>query len=229
MMHKIHKHESNSPAHRQLPVEVGSVVTIQPCNCREQIKTTLIGMEPGAFLILKTPHNHSLVKGISPGDHLLLRCIGEGMIYGFRSVCKAKTSRPADMMFVSFPETIERLDIKAKVRYPCGLPAFVKFESGRRKVELVNLSESGCRIALDIRPSDAPRPVAVDDEAGVSFHPPGTDMPMTFDCVVRNVLLDEDSVFVGMEFKPMEKSTAGLLDDYLRLLKETRAPAPVSP
>jgi hypothetical protein len=172
-----------------------------------QCGSTLLGWREGTWLICEWPFQLGRPVECRPGMPCTVRYWYAGKLIGFRSELHMTAAEPLPLWFLAYPTTVEQVPLRKHVRVPSEEPLLLlradRPPSAGGAVlgpvaggVLLDLSESGCRVALTT------------DHADVI---PGTSIRLEFDLagighvtnlagIVKNVAHQTDRLHVGIEF-----------------------------
>lgn len=157
---------------------LGQVLDIEvPDANRTRFQSPLVGMKEGKYLVTELP---SLTRHGNLRDHLterqqiIIRTICEkttGECLGFKSYIQAKLKQPDQLMFISFPASVQIHELRDEKRMLVLLDAKLVCNQGERVIFglLTDLSSGGCR--FEYEPGSEALPVR-DERAEICFEHP---------------------------------------------------------
>ncbi len=92
----------------RLNIELGCQVSIQVEGMKERLTSYLVGMLINSYLIIKTPSIVGIGDLFPTGGSVVVRYIYLGEVFGFRSTVLGSTTLPFKIIFLSYPEAIEK-------------------------------------------------------------------------------------------------------------------------
>jgi c-di-GMP-binding flagellar brake protein YcgR len=145
--------ELNDP----LNLTLGSVLQMQatvPENApRYTVK--LIGASPGGSLIVSAPTIEGKVQIIRDGQRFTVRALKGERVLGFVAQILAATMKPYPHLHLEYPKQVEQIVVRNASRVSTAIAALARStdapneEASFVPVEIVDLSETGARIASD--------------------------------------------------------------------------------
>jgi hypothetical protein len=200
-----------------MPVALGARMLVQADGWDPGFRTTLSGLERGRFLLLHLPRIQGITEQLYPDRKITARYIHEGNLYGFQSRVAASYVAPFRVLYLQYPKTIERLNLRHAQRVDCYIPAALELDHGvvpSYPAMVVNLSSGGCRLAMDSREQKLPG-LEVDSMAHLRFKVVGTDVEVR--ALVRIKSLDTDGarMFLGLIFSDMPLDWRAAIQDYV--------------
>jgi c-di-GMP-binding flagellar brake protein YcgR len=142
----------------ELTLEMGGRVALGTGKPGEKLQGTLVGVSDNEFLILRLPVMAGLANRYRSGDEVVVRCLSGGCVFGFRTSMLAITMKPAPLMYLEYPYTVEKLDLREHKRVSCALPGRAHTRHGVFPMLVLDLSLGGCMASLEAaRQPEAPR------------------------------------------------------------------------
>jgi len=136
-----------------LDLELGSTLAIKLPPGEKKYDGRLVGMEPFSYLIVQARLPQDAVTRLSTNPNLVAQHLASGAIYGFRSVVVNRVTTPAPLLFLAFPDSVERLVLRRNERVSVSIPGTLHGHYGEHEVMLTDLAPSGCQLsaATDMR------------------------------------------------------------------------------
>jgi c-di-GMP-binding flagellar brake protein YcgR len=111
-----------------LNVELGCKLFVQIEGVKERLSSFLIGMMPKSYLIIHTPALTGIEYILLEGREVVLRYVYLGEIYGFHSTVLRSITSPSKITFLSYPQKIEKINLRKEPRIRCFIPASLHHE-----------------------------------------------------------------------------------------------------
>jgi hypothetical protein len=174
----------------------------------------LVGLSPGEFLIVKTPpmvgkdaslfENRVSDKTKSPvrpyeKNHVIIRYFSSGWVYGFRCTLLSLINFPSRLAIVSYPESIEKINLRKYERVPCNVDAEIIIAEKPYAGVVKNISFGGASFEHKNQKDDSFPPLRLQDIIQLAIHNEHSEAA-TFSSVVRNIKLDNETMTLGLEF-----------------------------
>lgn len=181
-------------------------------------KSMLIGAEHGRYLITKLPHVPDLASKFYQKNHVIVRYLHAGKVFGFRSTLIGAIKEPVRLFFLSYPESIESHNTRKNERFDCLIPASIQADGHPEGTEwkgfINDMSMGGCRFRA--KASDQPGLVnlTVGEPLRVSFRFLGEETWQTLIMELRSLVVDKNqvtmglSIMAGIETEPQRKAMA---------------------
>ena len=120
---------------------------------RSKFVTFIIGYKANRFIIVERPSIGGVAARLEQGTEWAVNFVHQGQIFGFTTQILGNSSQPVALTFLSYPDTVERTDLRQSQRFPVQLNATIAPEgvSGNganiRPGIVVDISEGGCLLA----------------------------------------------------------------------------------
>jgi len=167
------------------------------------------------YLVLRLPWLPGVKTRLVDGIGVTVRFVSNGELCGFQSPALTHTSKPSLLLFLGYPETIEKLALRQHKRVQCVLPVHLSSRHGDASGVITDLSRSGCRIAVEALDNHAFRQTMLEDTLvlRVPLNPDGILVSTT--CTVRNVTSDANRLQLGLCFTEAGTDFWVALDNFL--------------
>jgi len=174
----------------------------------DKCKAVILGANEN-FLIVKTakPANHR--KPIGIGGNIVVKLERNGVIIGFKAKILNYLRQPSHLLFVSCPKEIEQINLRNRARIECRIPVDVACQGGACGGQMLDISDSGCRIAIFPDERSGAWNLANGLEVGVRIAT-GCPSPHTFFGLVKSVKERADAVIIGVLFQPDRVENQGV-------------------
>jgi hypothetical protein len=205
----------------RLPLDIGLRMALEfgPLqateNSQQRIAAELIGVVHFEFLILRLPWVPGLKQRLVPHTGMTVRFVAEGELCGFQAEILSHAVKPALMLFLAYPEVIERLPLRQHKRLQCALPVQVRSRRGDSDAIIADLSRGGCRLALNVMGQASLRQMVVGDQLVLTGAFSADGRPQAVTCTVRSVDLAPNRLVLGVAFTEGDKSFWDSLDSFL--------------
>lgn len=181
-----------------------------------RISAKLIGFELDKYLIVRLDDNNVWTRYapfLLPNSRLVARLVIEnryGECLAFRCSVRWQGHHPLDFLYLSFPDSIQKVELRKHTRVPTALTAVLTdtvnlLKNGRRLTGYISdVSLGGCRFEFPLpedRVAVSPRPVQIQVGKNILFKGDIKNQ--------RNG--PNNRIAVGMQFLTSEKDTKTLL------------------
>ena len=183
---------------------------------RESLKTRLIGIVPGAYLIIATPESDGDSEIRAGGTEIIIRYIFRGEVMGFRSSVIVAIENPFRLTFISYPDRIESMSLRKEKRVDCSLPSMLTVENSEINGIVSDLSVGGCRFTAKLEEPPARGEFALDSLSSIVFSLPGSEGFLRIDGKIRNSVLSPDRVDLGIQFVKINPESKAQIEGYVQ-------------
>jgi c-di-GMP-binding flagellar brake protein YcgR len=159
----------------------------------------LIGIDPGQFLIVKTPTIAEIATQLYEKNHVVVRYFSSGWVHAFRCTLLSLIKEPARLAILSYPESIEKINIRKHDRVDCNIPAVALIQGENYGGVVKNISAGGLAMEIDKKIDEALPPVSIHDVISLTIYRDG-GQTTAFKTIVRNIKMDRTVMLIGMEF-----------------------------
>lgn len=133
-----------------LDLAVGSSLAIKLPPGDQKFEGQLVGLGPFSYLIVQVRLPQDVVSRLSLNPNLVVQHLAAGSVYGFRSVVMNRVTTPAPLLFLAFPDSVERVVLRRNERVSVSIPGSLHGHYGENEVMLTDLAHSGCQITAAI-------------------------------------------------------------------------------
>lgn len=105
-----------------LNIGLGTRLQVQLSGMEGQFRSNLVGMEPERYLIVQVPMMTGILNKLQEGNRATVRYLYSGYIYGFSSTVMHFSTKPAPLLFLAYPKTVEIIELRKSKRVDCFFP-----------------------------------------------------------------------------------------------------------
>ena len=180
-----------------------------------RIAADLVGMVHFEYIILRLPWVPGLRTRLVPGAGVTVRFVNNGELCGFQSQILVHIPKPSLLLFLTYPEVIEKLALRQHKRLQCALPVQMHSRRGDAQGVVADLSQGGCRVAFDVRGQQGLRQTVADDVIVLRVPLNSEGVPVAVTCTVRSVEQDVSRMQLGLSFTEADKDFWTALETFL--------------
>jgi c-di-GMP-binding flagellar brake protein YcgR len=177
--------------------------------------STLVGMERNRYLICTAPPLPSLWAVLNEWNQIIVRYVVQGTVYGFKCSLLGVTEKPERLVFLSYPENIEVVNLRQHERVSCLIPGEMKLEEKTFRGALVDLSMGGCRFVFSSNDDGDKQAIRLKKEAYLSCQMPGLQTSHVLSMTVVSIVAKGRRVSVGGSFKELDPAVVDTIQNYL--------------
>ena len=201
---------------KRIAVEMESYVQLQFRGSEQRLKSKLVGMETGWYLILRLPKISESQEKLCAGNHVIVRYICSGTIYGFQSTVLSYTDQPLQLLVVSYPENVEQHELRRHKRIDCLLPGKATIMSMDYSGMIADLSAGGCRFVANVPAEDDFLDDTLDEDLVLSFELPGESGAQVAKGRIKNIRRDGSKLEVGIQFIEVDQILYDRLKNFIQ-------------
>ncbi|WP_167590399.1 flagellar brake protein [Oceanidesulfovibrio indonesiensis] len=197
-----------------LVLEVGLDVLVEIQGAGKRFKASLVGGEPGRYIIIKPPATRSAAESLLRESLLTLRFLmSRGRICGFQSEVQQVLLKPHRLIFVSYPAYFEILRLRKHDRVHCYQPVTFYVEAHEYRGHILNISTGGCLVTMD--PLTGEPPLAEGGEAFLNFRKFDSNETGYVQGRIRNVTQRADQTSMAIEFDELTEDVRASIESYV--------------
>lgn len=203
----------------ELNIAFGCELLIEIKNVGSRIKSTLIGVDPKSFIIIKTPDIVGIQKCLLEGTVVTIRYLYSGIVYGFRSSIRGSITVPERLLFLQFPKRIEKINLRKHERITCAMPVTFGLDDLTLNGIISDLSTGGCRLDAKVDNTNNIILFQAKDVVILSFAQLGMESNVIVNGTVRNANYDSKTFSLGIEFDKTQTEALDKIGSYINLVK----------
>lgn len=206
---------------RRLSLEIGDKIMARFEGQEAETKAKFVGMETGAYIVIRLPRITKLGEDIAEGSPVSLRYISSGMVYGFEAaILGFFQEKNLNLVIISYPRAVETIDMRKERRVDSYTNAKLTIAEEGFPGSLIDLSPSGCRFVFALSTEKIRPDFALGQEASLSFRLPDLEGPQVFPCRVQNIRHDGQTLSLGLIFD-LKSETTFSLEVFRHFITET--------
>ncbi|MFZ3048069.1 MAG: PilZ domain-containing protein [Desulfatirhabdiaceae bacterium] len=144
-----------------------------------------------------------------------IRYLYSGSVYGFRSDLLGYTQKPVRLLFLTYPQKIEQVNLRRSMRKICYIPTSAYIHQSKWKGVIVDISSTDCKFISETPPNLSAGAIAVGDTLQLDFPLLGLDGTSKFSGIVRNLHQDGKWLSLGIEFLNINPELNSQIDTYV--------------
>ena len=186
---------------RMLSIGLGTRLQTQLGKKGDELKVAsiLVGIVPDEYFMIRIPAVPGVLSKLFEGAPITVRYVYAGNVYGFSSTVLSYTGKPALIVFMSYPTSVEMLNLRKAQRLECLLPAAIRISDKEFKGVILDISVGGCRVYTEYDESDYVD-FDIEKEIQLSFQLAGTAEDQVIGGRVQNVKKDNKLAELGIRF-----------------------------
>lgn len=184
----------------------------------KRYEAKVVGFEPYAYCIAQVRLPQEVLSRLGQNPLVVAQLNNGGTLFGFRTEVVNRVSVPAPLVFLSHPDSVERLVLRRSERLDVTLPASIHGAYGDHDVLLLDLAPSGCSFTARCT-MKSPLREARPGERVVLQCDLGCGLPLMAPVDLRRVAEHNGRVTMGGQFVDLTEDAERMLRDYLNRLQ----------
>lgn len=202
-----------------LDVNVGGPLSLHFPALGKKYVGKVVGFEPYAFLIVLARLPQDVLAQAAAGSGLVVQHAAGGMVFGFRTEILKHITSPAALLFLGFPDSVDRLVLRRDARVSVNLPGTLGGKYGEQKVMVQDLTLTGCQLTAKVDLKTPLRGAEVGDRLMLSCEM-GCSLPIVTPIELRRVVGEKGLLHVGAQFVDLSPESEEQLQGFIGGLLE---------
>lgn len=208
-----------------LDVKIGGPLLLHFPTLGKKYEGKVVGLEPFAFLIVLARLPQEVLAQAAAGAGLVAQHAAGGMVFGFRTEILKHVTSPAAMLFLGFPDSVDRLVLRRDERVSVNLPGTLNGKYGEQKIMIHDLTLTGCQLTAKVDLKTPLREAQVGDRLVLNCEM-GCSLPIITPIELRRVETEKGLLHVGAQFVEISPETEEQLQGFIGGLLEFLGHAP---
>jgi c-di-GMP-binding flagellar brake protein YcgR len=203
-----------------LNIELGCKLFVQIEGIKERLSSNLIGLLPKRYLIVRTPMLTGIEYILKEGNKVVVRYVHLGEVYGFHSTVVRSITNPSKIIFLSYPQQIETINLRKVPRIGCFFPASLHHQKDEVKGIIKNLSVEGIKFTTKNIEGLPLEKLSIEDDVVLHFPLLGIDGIQEIHGKIKNMSQEQEELDFGIQFDKKDFKTITMIDDYIKQVKD---------
>ena len=197
-----------------LVIDVGTQLKIEVVGFEGRYNCNLIGIKPDDYLIIEAPPTN-VSKQLQEGATVIVRYVYFGNIFGFKSKMLKFVSTPFNLLFLSYPEAVEKHNLRKEARIQCHIPSKASVQDKEAQGVIVDISVSGCQYVINMSKVDLSTVIKLEDKIALTFPFFGMETSLTVAAKILHINCDNGNMFLGLRFEGLDSKTLNTIENYI--------------
>lgn len=193
-------------------INIGANLFLQLEQEDTKIKSTLVGIEEGEYLIVRA--TSWVQENFKRGLQVIVRYILNGQANGFVGTVIGVITRPYPLLFLTYPKMVEQLNLRSEERTASLFPIKIIIRDKLCRCLIVDISTRGCKIRVKNYEREK-LPLVLKDENMRIIGRLHTDKEQELNGTIRRIEIKQDTTLLGVQFKELSDDMSMLLRSYL--------------
>ena len=200
----------------KLELEQGTVMMTKFSRSADTMKARYIGMEKGAFIILRYPSGVGIHDHLYEGNDVVVKFISNGTVYGFQSkVLGYMYKKGLILVVLHYPQSLETHLLRNETRVDYVAPAEISVGGTKIQGFTQDISLSGGRFSYEVSPEVPEFDFNEIRDISLSLQVIGLEGARQVSCEVKSATPEGSFVSLGLKFTDMDEETAQALGQYI--------------
>jgi Flagellar protein YcgR/PilZ domain len=206
---------------QRIAIGFGTELQLEINGVEGRMRSELIGMEHGKYLVVKTPtvaHLGGIGGKLYSGNRVVVRYVYGGSVYGFETSVIDAITTPVRLLFLTCPKVVNERNIRSNRRIETLLPARILTGDQDTEGTVTDISTSGCHFKTKTnRGEQSAVRDEVDQELELSVQLPGLPGDLRLRGKLKNVRKEGGHVELGVAFVDLDDDTQAKIAAYIEL------------
>lgn len=183
----------------------------------------ITGFHPYEYIMAGIRLPKSFISSMGYKEEIVIKYLLEGTVYGFKSNILNYITRPAPLLFFTYPDSMEKLDLRKSSRIDCNMEGMIfTMDDGKgRDCLVLNVSETGCQVAVRIKSRDPLSKVEAGSDMVLAMQL-GTKTHLKLPVSIKNVTREKGTIRLGCMFLDIKETEQEQLAEYVERIERLR-------
>jgi c-di-GMP-binding flagellar brake protein YcgR len=202
-----------------LDVKIGGPLVLHFPALGKKYEGKVVGFEPFAYIIVQARLPQDVLAQAAGGGGVVAQHAAGGMVFGFRTDILKHITSPAPLLFLGFPDSVDRIALRKNARVSVNLPGTISGKYGEQKIVVQDLTLTGCQFTAKTDLKTPLREAQVGDRLVLNCGM-GCSLPLVTPIELRRVVAEKGLLHMGAQFVEMSPETTEQLQGYIGGLLE---------
>lgn len=202
----------------QLDIPLGKEVVVRVPGLDQSYRGKMVGSDPYDYIIASVRLPSAVRKKLAMGGQVVVKYVSKGNVYGFRSNTLNAITTPSSLLFIAYPDVIEKITLRETSRMECNIDGVLESIDDKHDCIVVNVSESGCRISARAGTRDPLTQTKVGETMAISMTL-GNFGTIKTPVAIRNTEIEKGIITMGAMFLDIQQEEVAIIRQYLDKLE----------
>jgi ABC-type bacteriocin/lantibiotic exporters, contain an N-terminal double-glycine peptidase domain len=200
-----------------LRLKVGNPIFLRLLCVEQRYEGRVVGFDPYTYFLVQVRLPQDTLAKLPQNPNAIAQLDAGGTLFGFRTEVLNRVSQPAPLLFLSYPEKVERVVLRRNERVKVSVPGNIHGSFGDHDVMVVDLAPEGCRFTArstlnsPLRTAKPGERVLLRCELGASC-----GKPFMAPVVLRRVDEQKGRISIGGQFADVAEESLAILREYVQ-------------
>ncbi|MBU1041277.1 MAG: PilZ domain-containing protein [Proteobacteria bacterium] len=202
-----------------LDLNIGGPIVLHFPMLGKKYEGKVVGYEPYSFVIVLARLPQDVLAQAAGGTSMVAQHHAGGMVFGFRTELLKNITNPAALLFLGFPDSVDRIVLRHNQRVSVNLPGTLNGKYGDQKVMVQDMTPTGCQLSAKVDLKSPLREAQVGDRLVLNCEM-GCSLPIVAPVELRRVVAEKGLLYIGAQFVDMTPETTEQVNSYVGGLLE---------
>lgn len=208
----------------KVPISLGIEVLLEIKGIDSRLRSFVTGLHHGEYLLIQCPRIPGIETKLYEGNRIRVVYLHDGTVCAFKTQILNFIRNPSRLIFLSYPDSVDVLELRKNPRISCFLKASVRSKEHNTEYDgvVLDINSEGCRFATS-PPSEVVhssgqvlRPIHVGEKIEVTVEFAGPKESISFLGVVRNIAESKNRISMGIQFAESNTDAITTVDNYIK-------------
>lgn len=203
-----------------LKLKPGSQIFLKLACVDKRYEAKVIGMEAFSYIIVQLRLPQDTLARLQQNPNVVAQVNSSGALFGFRTEVLNRISNPAPLLFLSFPETVERLVLRRNERFKISVPGNIHGAFGEHDILVTDIAPEGCSFIARVDMKSPLRGAQLGDRVALQCElGGGCQLPLVAPVLLRRLVESKGRINMGGQFVDLTEESSKLLNEYLKRIQ----------
>jgi hypothetical protein len=203
-----------------LRLKVDSTIFLRLQCVGQRYEGRVVGLDPYTYFIVQMRLPQDTLTRLPQNPNAIAQLHAGGTLFGFRTEVLNRVSHPAPLLFLSYPDKVERVVLRTDERLRVSIPGTIHGAFGDHDVMLVDLSTEGCCFTARSSLNNPLHEAKPGDRVLLSGELTSTcGNPFLAPMLLRRVSERHGRIKIGGQFVDLTEANVTVLQEYLQRMR----------
>jgi len=215
------KYQSERLPGFHLKLHLGNTLFLRLLCVGQRYEAKVVGLSPFEYVIVQTRLPQDTLAKLQQDPGAIAQVDAGGTLFGFRTQVLNRVTNPAPLLFLAYPDTVERVILRRGERVRVTIPARIHGAFGDHDVMVVDLTAGGCRLRARSNLNSPLRAAKPGERIVLQCELTTTcGNPFVAPLVLRRLDEEKGHVTMGGEFVDLSEENATTLGEYVERVRK---------
>lgn len=199
-----------------LDLRLGNPLTLRPLFSELRYEAKVVGLAPFDYFMVQARLPHDILARLKDSPAVAARLNQGGILYGFYANVLSRVTVPAQVLFLSYPDTLKRQVLRHSNRVQVSIPCSIHGPYGDHEGMVQDMAASGCRFSVRSQLSSPLRKARPGERVVLNYSLLQPGNPLTTPLVLRRVEEGKGRITMGGQFEGLSTVGQRQVEDYVR-------------